>query len=154
MASKTEVLAAVLAACEQFNAKAPLVEALTEILKPKTAAASVNLDDVTRKVDNGNITNIMCSVSGVFLPATADFFYEDKEGKGINGLKRLSRQAEGIRKSHIRTVQVSEKALVQDILDGVISNEEGKAKIEALRASKPDFSSVTDVLPVAEPAAE
>lgn len=147
MASKAETLAAVLAACEQFNAKAPLVEALTEILKPKTAGASVNLDEVTRKDENGNVTHLMCSVSGIFLPATADFFYEDKEGKGINGLKRLSRQAEGIRKSHIRTVTVSEKAIVQDILDGVISNEEGKAKIEALRASKPDFSSVTDVLP-------
>jgi hypothetical protein len=150
MASKTEVLALVLAACEQFNAKAPLVEALTEILKPKTAGASVNLDEVTQKDENGNVTHIMCSVSGKFLPATADFFYEDKEGKGINGLKRLSRQAEGIRKTHLRNVQVSEKAIVSDILDGVITNEDGKAKIEALRASKPDFSSVSDVLPVAE----
>lgn len=154
MASKTEVLAAVLAACEAFGAKPKLVEELTAILKPKTAGASVNLDEVTRKDENGNVTHIMCSVSGVFLPATKDFFYEDKDGKGINGLKRLSRQAEGIRKVHLRTVQVSEKAIVSDILDGVITNEDGKAKIEALRNSKPDFSSVTDVLPDAEPAAE
>jgi hypothetical protein len=150
MASKQEIHDLVVAKCEEFGAKPKLIEALSEILKPKTAGASVNLDEVTRKDENGNVTHIMCSVSGVFLPATADFFYEDKEGKGINGLKRLSRQAEGIRKSHIRTVTVSEKAIVQDILDGVISNEEGKAKIEALRASKPDFSSVTDELPAAE----
>lgn len=150
MASKTEVLALVLEACTAHNAKAPLVEALTEILKPKTAGMSVNLDEVTRKDDKGNITHIMCALSGKFLPATAEFFYEDKEGKGINGLKRISRQGEAVRKSHTRNVSISEKAIVSDILDGVISNEEGKAKIEALRASKPDFSTVSDVLPVAE----
>ena len=152
MASKTEVLAAVLAACEQFNAKAPLVEALTEILKPKTAGASVNLDDVTRKDAEGNVAEILCSVSNVFLPATAEFFYESKDGKGINGLKRVSKQGEAIRKSHVRGIAVSEKAIVSDILDGVISNEEGKAKIEALRSSQPDYSTVgvTPAEPVAE----
>lgn len=150
MASKTEILAQVLETCAAFNAKQPLVDALTEILKPKSAGAVVNLDEVTQKDENGNITHLLCSVSGKFLPATIDFFYEDKAGKGINGLKRLSRQAEGIRKTHLRTVMVSEKAIVSDILDGVITNEDGKAKIEALRASKPDFSTVSDVLPVAE----
>lgn len=150
MASKSEILATVVATCEQFNASKKLVEALTEILKPKTAGAVVNLDEVTKKDASGNITEIQCSVSGVFLPATVDFFYEDKQGKGILGLKRLSRQAEGIRKTHLRMVQVSEKAIVSDILDGVITNEEGKAKIEALRASKPDFSSVSPVLPAEE----
>jgi hypothetical protein len=150
MASKSEVLALVLEACAAHNAKAPLVEAITEILKPKTAGASINLDEVTQKDSNGDVTHIMCALSGKFLPATAEFFYEDKDGKGINGLKRLSRQGEAIRKSHARNIAISEKAIVSDILDGVISNEDGKAKIEALRASKPDYSTVSDVLPVAE----
>jgi len=152
MASKKEVLELVLEKCSEFNAKQPLVDALTAILAPKTAGATVNVEDVTQKDASGNITHILCSVSNKFLPATVDFFYEDKGGKGILGLKRLSRQAEGIRKTHLRTVQVSEKAIVADILDGVITNEAGKAKIEALRNSKPDFSSVSDVLPVAEEA--
>lgn len=152
MASKAEIFNQVMEACETHNASNKLKEALRVILEPKSAGASVNLDEVTRKDANGNITEIMCSVSGVFLPATAEFFYEEKaEGKGINGLKRLSRQAEAIRKTHIRNVSVSEKAIVQDILDGAISNEEGKAKIEALRASKPDFSSVS-ATPVEEAA--
>ena len=150
MASKKEVLTLVLEACALHNAKAPLVEALTEILKPKTAGASINLDEVTRKDDNGNVTHIMCALSGKFLPATAEFFYEDKDGKGINSLKRLSRQGEAIRKSHARNISISEKAIVSDILDGIITNEDGKAKIEALRVSKPDYSTVSDVLPVAE----
>lgn len=154
MASKSEILATVVATCEQFQASKKLIEALTEVLKPKTAGAVVNVDEVTQKDASGNITHLLCSVSGKMLPATADFFYEDKAGKGILGLKRLSRQAEGIRKTHLRTVQVSEKAIVADILDGVITNEDGKAKIEKLRASKPDFSSVSDVLPEPEPEPE
>lgn len=146
MASKKEVLELVLEKCVEFNAKQPLVDALTAILAPKTAGAHIDIDEVTLKDDNGNITHLLCSVSGKMLPATLDFFYEDKTGKGINGLKRLSRQAEGIRKTHLRTVQTSEKAIVADVLDLVISTEDGKAKIEALRASKPDFSPVSDVL--------
>lgn len=152
MATKQEILDTVIATCEQFNASNKLKDALTEILKPKSAGMAVNLDEVTKKNDKGEITHIQCSVSGVFLPATADFFYEDKAGKGINGLKRLSRQAEGIRKTHLRTVAASEKAIVQDILDGNVDNVKGKAMIEKLRASKPDFSTVSDKLP--EPEAE
>lgn len=144
MASKTETFNQVMEACETHNASDNLKEALRVILEPKAAGATVNLDEVTRKNEKGEVVEIMCSVSGKFLPATAEFFYEEKaEGKGINGLKRLSRQAEAIRKTHIRNVTLSEKAIVQDILDGAISNEEGKAKIEALRNSKPDFSSVS-----------
>lgn len=140
--TKRELFEAVMTACETYNAKPKLVEALTALLKPKTAGVSVNLDEVTRKNEAGEIVEIQCSVSGVFLPATVEYFYEDKTGKGINGLKRLSRQAESIRKTHIRTVQASERAIVADILDSVISNEDGKAKIEELRASQPDFSTV------------
>lgn len=140
--TKTDLFAAVIAACEAHGAKKPLVEALTDLLKPKAAGVSVNLDDVTRKNENGEITEILCSVSGVFLPATIEYFYEDKAGKGINGLKRLSRQAEAVRKTHLRTVQASEKAIVSDILDGVITNDEGRTAIETLRASQPDYSSV------------
>lgn len=150
--TKTELFTAVMTACEAHNAKPRLVEALTALLKPKTAGVSVNLDEVTRKNDAGEIVEIQCSVSGVFLPATAEYFYEDKAGKGINGLKRLSRQAESIRKTHLRTVQASERAIVADILDGVISNEEGKAKIEAIRASQPDFSTVGVITPEPEAA--
>ena len=70
-------------------------------------------------------------------------FYEEKsEGKGINGLRRLSRQAEGIRKVHAKQISTSEKAIMSDVLDGSMSPEDGKLEIEALKEEKPDYSSV------------
>lgn len=151
MASKTEVFNTVenevVALCDTHGVskkfKESLMVILTENLAPKTGGASVNIDEVTKKDSNGNIVEMMCSVSGVFLPATAEFFYEDKAGKGINGLKRLSRQAEGIRKQHIKVLTATEKAIMADVLEGAITAEDAKAKVEAARALKPDYSSVS-----------
>ena len=155
MATKAEIYATVLEAvtalCDKHNVKTKVKEGLEGILeihlKPKASGASVNIDEVTRKDDEGNIVEIMCSVSGVFLPATKEFFYEDKQGKGINGLKRLSRQAESIRKQHIKTLNATEKAIMADVFDGVLTPEEGKAKLEEVKATKPDYSTVTAELP-------
>jgi len=155
MATKQEIFDTVsnevTALCEKHQVSKKVTEGLAAIietnLKPKAGGASVNIDEVTKKDEQGNITEIMCSVSGVFLPATADFFYEDKAGKGINGLKRLSRQAESIRKQHIKTLATTEKAIMFDVLDGVMTPEAGKAKLEKAKAIKPDFSDVTAELP-------
>jgi len=123
-----------------FNAAMGII--LSDNLAPKSSGASVNLAEVTKVDGQGKVTHIQCSVSGKFLPATKEYFYEDKAGKGINGLKRLSRQAEAIRKTHAKTVSKSEKAITSDVLNGKLKREDGKAKIEALRATKPDYSSV------------
>jgi len=125
----------------EFNEK--LMGILAKHLEPKAGGASVNIEDVTKTNDKGEITEIQCSVSGVFLPATAEYFYEDKAGKGINGLKRLSRQAESIRKQHLKTIATTEKAIMVDVLDGKMTPEQGKAKLEKAKAVKPDYSNVS-----------
>lgn len=161
MATKQEIFDAVTAEVGKLLEDAKVTnkvkEGLTEIfeahLKPKAAGATVNIDEVTHKDADGNITEIMCSLSGVFLPATKEFFYEDKSGKGINGLKRLSRQAEGVRKKHIKLVTTTERAVLADVLDGKMSPEEGKVKIAEIRALKPDYSTVSATPVVEEDAA-
>ena len=152
MASKKEIHAtvttAVAALCAQHKTPEAFNKALTSILDenlaPKASGASVNLDEVTKKGQDGKITEIQCSVSGKWLPATAEYFYEDKKGDGLGGtgLKRLSRQAEAIRKQHIKTVTATEKAIMADVLDGAMTPEQGKAKLEKAKAAKPDYSSV------------
>jgi len=154
MAKKIDVLNSVLAAVAAFGKEnkftkeqaAGLAALLNDLLAPKSAGLSVNLDDVTKRDANGKITHIMCSLSGKFLPATAEFFYEDKHGKGVGetGLKRLSRQAEAIRKQHLKLVATSERAIMNDTIDKKISAEEARKKLEALKNSKPDYSKVTD----------
>jgi len=156
MATKKEVFEttskAVEALCTQFKTPAPFNEKLQAILAdnlaPKTAGMTVNLDEVTRKDANGKITEIQCSVSGKWLPATKEYFYEEKaEGKGIvaldgSHLKRLSRQAESVRKQFIKAQQASEKAVMADVLSGDLTPDKAKEALEAIKAKKPDYSSV------------
>lgn len=133
---------------DEINAK------LAELLGPKSPGASINVEDVVKRDASGYITELMCAVSGKFLPATLDYFYEDKSGKSqftdANGvaLRRLSRQAEGIRKVFTKQISTSEKAILEDALSGAITQAEGQAKLAELRVATPDYSTV-GILPVA-----
>jgi hypothetical protein len=147
MATKKEICASALEVCAKHKASPELTKAIEDLLAPKAGGATVNIDEVTKKDSAGKITDILCSVSGKFLPATKDFFYEDKDGKGINGLKRLSRQAESIRKSYTKVTSASEKAIMTDVIEGTLKPEEAKAKLAKIQANKPDYSTVVRVLP-------
>lgn len=126
-----------------LGAKQKFLDVIELYLKPKSGGARVNLEEVVKRDDSGVITHIQCSLSGVWLPATAEYFYEDKSEKGgIDGLKRLSRQAEGVRKKHIKLVSTSEKAILHDVLSGAITNEDGQAKLAELENLVPDYSTV------------
>lgn len=139
--TKKELFASAMELCEANDASKELVSGLTDLLAPKTGGATVVVEDVYNK-DEGTL---LCSVSGVWLPATVEYFYEDKSGKShFNGLRRLSRQAESIRKTHTKTIKASETAIMNDVLDGEMSVEDGKAQVAALKDSKPDFSAVTE----------
>ena len=157
MATKLEIFETVTALatalCDEHKVptkfREGLMNVLSENLAPKSSGATVNVDEVTKKDESGKVTEILCSVSGKWLPATKEFFYEDKAGKGIadTGLKRLSRQAESIRKQYIKTLTATEKAIMADVLDGKMTPEQGKAKLEKAKATKPDYSGVTAELP-------
>lgn len=154
MASKKEIFASAIEICNTHKVPAAFVAALTELLEPKSGGASVDLSTVTKMVGD-KVTEIMCSLSGVWLPATSEFFYDDKSGKGIIGtdgatLKRVSKQGETIRKQYTKSLAASEKGIMTDVLNGDIKPEEGKAKLEKIKAVKPDYSKVTKVLPVEE----
>jgi hypothetical protein len=151
MATKQETFNTVMELCETHKASKGLVAALTEILEPKGGGPVMNLSEVTKTDENGVITHVECSLSGVFLPASELYFYADKSGKskliGTDGvhLKRNSRQADRIKKAHEKTVLASEKAIMDDVLNGEITPEAGKAKVEKLRATAPDYSSVGEL---------
>lgn len=159
MATKKEIFAstlgAVMAFCEDNNVSGKVTKGLesilTENLAPKTGGASINLDEVTVKDDEGNVVEIMCAASGVFLPATPEYFYEEKdETKGINGLKRHSRQAEQIKKSFTKQNKASQAAIMDDILEADVSTPEGQELVATLKdqladvkAEKVDYAGVT-----------
>lgn len=143
MATKKEVFESAIALCEANKASDALVAGLTDLLAPKSGGASINLDEVTRKDEEGNVTEILCSVSNVWLPATVEYFYAEKaEGKGINGLKRVSKQGESIRKAATKVLNATEKAIMTDILSGEMTPKEGQKALTAAKAVQPDFSKV------------
>jgi len=123
-------------------------KAIDASLKPGVFGANaVDINTVTKKDGSGKIVEIQCNVSGKWLPASVDYFYEDLSGKSkivVDGvaLKRLSRQAEGIRKKFIAAQAKESQKITTQIIDGEISREEGKALLEQLATKQPDFSSI------------
>lgn len=149
MASKADIFKSAMEVCTKYKASKELVADLTELLKPRSGGAITNWDEVTKKDADGNVTEILCSVSNKWLPATADFFYTDTQGKGCPGtdkLKRLSKQGETIRRQHAKTIVATERAVMADILSGDMDVQKGKAMIDKARATKPDYSKVTTAL--------
>ena len=156
------VLGSVLAYLEDNEVSKEIVEDIKDILDahlaPKNGGKTVDLSTVVRKDDEGHITEIQCSLSGVWLPADINHFYEDKSTKpaivgfGGVGLKRLSRQAEAAAKKFKVTQKASITAITDDIL-ALDMTAENASKAEALKSTlekeknkKPDFSSVKPIV--------
>jgi len=123
---------------------------LTKYLEPKKGGARVNIEDVVKRDKDGNITHILDASGVAFLPATIENFYEAKNGgievaEGLR-LKRLSRLGEKLRKESEKVIRTSEKAIMEDVLNGKITPEEGKAKLEEIKeTNKPDYSKLLEV---------
>lgn len=123
-------------------------KAIDLVLKPGTFGAKTDVESVVKRDADGNIVELMCSVAKVFLPASLDYFYEDKTGKsqfiGIDGkpLKRLSKQAEAVRKKHIAEQNKALNAINQALYAGEIDVETAKVKKAEIEAIPYDFSKV------------
>lgn len=144
---KSEVFERVQAICAAHNLPAEVVAQLNELLEPKNAGRNFDWDSIVHKDENGNVIEMQCSLSGVWLPADSLHFYASRDGKGVMGtdgvlLQKVSKQGENARKAYQKAYNASKNALMDDVLNGVISNEEAKAKLEELNASGPDYSVV------------
>ena len=127
---------------------------IQELLEPKLAGVKLNLADYATLNENGKAVEIICGLSGVALPASKEFFYSDKNSKieCENGefVSRHSLQAIKIKREFDKTIAASSAAITTDVMDEVITPADGKTKLEELKALKPDYSTVTRELPVAD----
>ena len=118
---------------------------LEELLKPGRAGQSVNLDEITKKDENGNIVEVQCKLSGVWLPADTKHFLADKNSKIVNaegeGIYPVSRQADKLKKEAKKAYAASKEAISQDVFDENITPAQGKEAIANL-STEPDYSSV------------
>jgi hypothetical protein len=131
---------------DKYGINAECRAELVELLEPKKGGvSSINIEEITETDANGNITSIKCALCDMFLPATLEYFYEDKDSKIVNaegiGLNRKSRQDKQIKREAERTYKASKEAIVTDLLDGNISQEEAKSAIDGLSV-EPDYSTI------------
>ena len=139
--TKKELNAKVLELCTQYKATKELTSALDELTKPGKGGMSVNVEDVfVPKVQDGKVY-LQCSVSGLWMEATVENFYEDaSENNKFGGLKRLFRVAEGVRKKVINAKKATEKGVMQDLLAKKIIAEQGNEII--VKVAEADFSGI------------
>ena len=133
----------------KYNASSELTEELTELLKPGKGGQRVRIEDITKVVD-GKVVELQCRLSGVWLPATTDYFYPEADSKivGVDGvgLSRTSRQAKKIANDFNSMKKATNNAIVADLLAGDIDRDEANRLIAEIPAS-PDYSSVSAELP-------
>ena len=142
MATKAEILKLVTDVLETAGIEEATINEVAEILRPKAGGKSVDLSEVTRVDADGNITELECSICGVWLPATEEYFYEDKSGKGPNGLKRVSKQGESAKKAFLKSQRASEKGIMADFTSGDLDPEEAKTMLADLATKTADYSAV------------
>lgn len=129
----------VLNVLESHNVSRKAIEAVKELMTPKKGTP-LNIDEVTKKDGAGNITEIQCSLSGVFLPATEDYFYK-KDGTTL-GFDRNSKQATKLKSDHTKKVAATKANVFNDILAGAITAEDAKQLVANAEAETVDYSSV------------
>lgn len=140
--TKKEIFAHAKAVFEKYKLPEGAVKELVALLEPKSGGPIIDIDAVTHKDKNGKIIEIQCSTCGTFLPATEEYFYTDKNGKGVAGFKRNSRQADKIKKAFEKRIETSKAAVLSDMIAGVITPAKGKELVEKYDAEEPDYSSV------------
>lgn len=161
MATKKEILASVLAVLAAHEANEQMTAEIKTLLEPKTGGKTVDLSEVTTVDKKGQVLTMEDSISGVWLEATLENFYEDKTGKGIVGtdgasLKRVSKIAYSLQTKAKKALAASKQGIFDDVLEGNLAPEDGKAKIAELTAAPVDYTSVVEFrdIPVDEPEAE
>lgn len=144
--TKAEMFKQAMEACEKFKASKELKDKLAELLEPKKGGKTVDIEEIVHRDEDGNVTEIQCRASGVWLPATVEYFLADKNSKIVNAegahLYPVSRQAQKLKTEAKKAYKASKDAITDDVLNGVIAPEDAKAALAEL-SDEPDYSSVT-----------
>lgn len=147
MASKSDIFISALAILAKYNVPEtkPLYVELKELLEPKKGGNAVDINEIAKLNETGQVLEIKCSLSGVWLPATTENFYNEKDSKLVNvdgiGLSRHSREGYKVKSDFAKTIKASKDAITADVMNEVITPAEGKERMAAL-PTEPDYSMV------------
>ena len=142
--TKKKLHETVLELCTEFKASAKLTQALSDLTIPKVGGGDVN--DYTVFNEDGTVAFIYCNTHKQWEPVTAigvdedgedvefDLFKSDEKAK--NGYWRDCNEGIAATKAKSKIFNVSKAAVMQDVLDEVITGTEGKASIADLELAK------------------
>ena len=139
----------VLEVCETHGISAEANAALDELTKPKSGGAQIDINEIVSRDDAGTITHIFDTVIERWVPIFDEEGNENfyvKEGTEL-GYSRHSKFSEKLRKDAEKKFKATEKALLKDIVTGVITPEDGSIVLEEAEAARKvydagDFGSV------------
>ena len=121
-----------------------VVAQFKELLEPKRAGMTVDLDAITRRDEDGNLVEVQDRLSGLWFPATEEYFYRDtKSDRLMNAdgfpIYPVAKAADKLKKQAKKTYEASKQAILTDVLNEVISPMDGKERLDAL-SPEPDYS--------------
>ena len=142
MASKKEMTAQL---TEIFKAHDMLdTDVANEVLAVVAPKKKVsNLEDVVCRDADGNVTHIKCSKLGVWFEANAENFYEKDDELGFS---RFTRLGEKLRKAADKQFKATKDAVLNDVLEGNITSEEGKVLLAEAEEARNNIEIPEDVV--------
>jgi len=139
--TKKELVLAMTAALTPMIGKPFTKEHMDSIIAefgPKAGGgfAKINVDEIT-KVENGKTVAIFDTVAKVWLPATEEYFYEDKKNPDakLNGLKNHSKAREKCTKEHVKYTKKAKDIVWEGSVDNdYLNKDECKKLLSAVPA--------------------
>lgn len=134
-----EAVSEILANHEQLETA--MGKEIIALVEPKKGGAKVDINDIACFDENGNVTHILDSVLKVWVPVYDENgeanFYEKPDTE--LGFSRFTRLAEKLRKDAIKKFNATKNAVLNDMLEDNITNEEGKQLLADAEAAKTTF---------------
>ncbi len=139
--TKTKLFEAAMAVCETHNITGDALTELTTLLKPKVGGSKADVNDYTVFDADQNVSYIFCTFHKMWEPVSAET--EDGDiinlfgsAKTPNGFARECKVGVSQWKKLNKEYKEQKEAIISDVLNEVISGEEGKEALKALDESK------------------
>jgi len=129
--TKTELYTSVAEVLAKFNVKQAAQDEILALLEVKKGGVKANPEEFTVFNADGVPTHVLCPITNLWFPCTEDnFYFTDGVLRG-----RVSKFGEKLKKDFVKAVKASKEAILNDVINGVITPEAGKEQVAQLDAS-------------------
>lgn len=126
--TKSELFQSVSEVLEKYNVKQTAREEILALLEVKKGGIKANPEEFTVFNADGSQAFILCAVTGLWFAVNADNFYLSE---GVVKY-RTSKHGERLKKELVKANKASKDAILNDVINGVITPEQGKEAVEGL----------------------